>query len=56
MKDAVEITKNMLQNNYTIEVQALRSHSNTVSEATGESFSGIIKGVIPLCICIAVER
>ena len=36
MKDAVEITDNMLKNNYTIEVQALRSHSDTVSEVTGE--------------------
>ena len=36
MKDATEITDNMLKNNYTIEVQALRSHSDSVSEATGQ--------------------
>ena len=38
MKDAAEITDNMLKNNYTIEVQALRPHSDTVSEATGEYY------------------
>ena len=39
MKDIDEITDNMLKNNYTMEVQALRSHSNTVSEAVGEKIS-----------------
>ena len=39
MKDIDEITDNMLKNNYTMEVQALRSHSNTVSEAIGEKIS-----------------
>ena len=38
MKDATEITDNMLKNNYTIEVQALRSHSDTVSDVIGEYF------------------
>ena len=43
MKDAAEITDNMLQNNYTIEVSALRSHATTVSvsEATKEYFKAI---------------
>ena len=40
MKDAAEITDNMLKNNYTIEVQALRSHSHSVSEATEHSTGG----------------
>ena len=38
MKDATEISDNMLKNNYTIEVQALRSHSDTVSDVIGEYF------------------
>ena len=50
MKDAAVITDNMLKNNYTIEVQALRSHSDTVSEATREGFfTGFTKVVTPLC-------
>ena len=31
MKYAAEVTDDMLKNNYTIEVQALRSHSDNVS-------------------------
>ena len=37
MKNATEITDNMLKNNYTIEVQALRSHYHSVSEVTEHS-------------------
>ena len=34
MKDTAEITDNMLKNNYTIEVQILRKHSQSVSKTT----------------------
>ena len=41
--DAVEITDDMLMNNYTIEVSLLRSHSSAaVSEAAENIFTGII--------------
>ena len=40
MKDAAEITNNMLKNNYTIEVSALRSHATaTVSEQLQKNVS-----------------
>ena len=44
MKDTPEITDNMLKNNYTVEVQTLRSHFTTVSETLGDSFF--------MCTCI----
>ena len=52
IKGATEPTDEMLKNaNYTIEVQALRSHSNTVSEVTRESFfTGFTKAVTPLYV------
>ena len=47
MKDAAEITDNMLKNNYTIEVQALRSHSDTVSESENVAmYMTGLKGVL----------
>ena len=47
MKDAIEITNNMLKSNYTIEMSALNSHSATVSSVTREYFH--IKAVNSLC-------
>ena len=55
MKDVDEITDNMLKNNYTIEVQALRSHSNTVSEAIGEKIS-LEACYFPMFIKLAISN